>query len=423
MKQYARSIVVWVLGIQVRRLRKKNDLTIVGVVGSIGKTSTKLAIAQTLGATRTVRYQTGNYNDIVSVPLVFFGLDLPSLLNPFAWLKVFIKTERVIGSDYPYEIVVVELGTDGPGQIAAFKRYLMLDIAVVTSIAPEHMEYFKDIDEVAKEELSVIQYAKSVVINSDLIAHEYRSLIPEAVTYAIDDPADFKIEAPVFSNEGTSFSVAKEGVELFEATHHSFAKAQLYSLLASATVGNLLGFDGQSLNEGYRKVEQVSGRLQRLKGVLGSTIIDDSYNASPEATTAALEMIYAIDAPQKIALLGNMNELGAFSQAAHQEVGALCDPNELDEVVTLGPDANMHLATAAEAQGCKVTRTNSPYEAGKYIRGIIKQNAVVLVKGSQNNVFAEEAIKSLLEDEADVAKLVRQSKSWLAIKSRNFKSS
>src|SRR3990167_5428097 len=130
MKQYARSIVVWVLGIQVRRLRKKNDLTIVGVVGSIGKTSTKLAIAQTLGATRTVRYQTGNYNDIVSVPLVFFGLDLPSLLNPFAWLKVFIKTERVIGSDYPYEIVVVELGTDGPGQIAAFKRYLMLDIAV-----------------------------------------------------------------------------------------------------------------------------------------------------------------------------------------------------------------------------------------------------------------------------------------------------
>src|SRR5690606_28173476 len=104
----------------------------------------------------------------VTVPLIFFGQNEPSLLNPFAWLRVFISNQRQIRS-YPYDAVVVELGTDGPGQIAAFKKYLRLDIAVVTAIVPEHMEFFNDMQAVANEELDVAGFAGKVLYNVDFV--------------------------------------------------------------------------------------------------------------------------------------------------------------------------------------------------------------------------------------------------------------
>ena len=156
MKHLARRIVVSILSWQVNRLRRKNSIKIVGVVGSIGKTSTKRAIAEVLSVRHKVQYQSGNYNDLATVPLVFFGQPTPSLFNPFAWLKVFLANERQLAKPYPYDLVVVEIGTDGPGQIQAFARYLHLDIAVVTALTPEHMEYFADIDAVATEELQLL---------------------------------------------------------------------------------------------------------------------------------------------------------------------------------------------------------------------------------------------------------------------------
>src|SRR5258708_17461591 len=144
---------------------QKHHFKIIGVVGGIGKTSTKLAIAQSLGKTLRVRYQEGNYNDIVSVPLIFFGHPMPSLVNPFAWIKVFMDNAKQIRGEYPFDVVVVELGTDRPGQIAAFQKYLKLDYAVVTAIVPEHMEYFNDMQAVSSEELSVAGYSEKLIYN------------------------------------------------------------------------------------------------------------------------------------------------------------------------------------------------------------------------------------------------------------------
>jgi hypothetical protein len=124
LKSFGKDIVLIVLSWQVKRLQRRNDIKTVGVVGSYGKTSTKLAIARVLQKHFRVQYQEGNYNDIVSVPLVFFGEAMPSILNPIAWLLIFIRNELQLLKPYPYDIVVLELGTDGPGQIAAFKRYL-----------------------------------------------------------------------------------------------------------------------------------------------------------------------------------------------------------------------------------------------------------------------------------------------------------
>lgn len=151
MKNKLKQIVVAVLARQVRRLRRKHEFKVIGVVGSIGKTSTKLAIAQTLGKNMRVRYQYGNYNDIVTVPLIFFGHETPSLFNPLAWIKIFASNSKQIRGEYPYDAVVLELATDGPGQIAAFQKHTELDIVVVTAITPEHMEFFASLDAVADE--------------------------------------------------------------------------------------------------------------------------------------------------------------------------------------------------------------------------------------------------------------------------------
>ena len=149
-------------------------------------------------------------------------------------------------------------------------------------------------------------------------------------------------------------------------------------------------------------------------------IIDDTYNASPEAVKAALDTLYGIEAPQRIALLGNMNELGDYSESAHREIGQYCNPEKLDLLVTLAGDANTFTAAEAEAKGCTVVRVDSPYDAAEKIKFALKPGAVILAKGSQNRVFAEEAVKQLLADPADQSKLVRQSASWLKIKQQQF---
>lgn len=422
MKKVLKNIVVAILGRQVRKLRKKHDFKIAGVVGSIGKTSTKLAIAQTLSKSRRVRYQHGNYNDIVTVPLIFFGHETPSLLNPIAWVKIFMSNAKQI-SNYPYDVVVVELGTDFPGAIAAFKEYLELDIAVVTAITAEHMEFFADMQAVANEELSVVQYAKQVIYNADLVEEVYRAGLPaDAISYALSDTTAEYHLANVFHSAAGFEGDIKHGADeiLLHIAHESVFETQLYSVLAASIVGNQLGLKKTEILDGLAAILPVSGRLRRLRGINNSTIIDDTYNASPEAVKAGLEALYKIEAPQRIAILGNMNELGAMSASAHKEIGELCDPSKLQLVITLGPDANTYTAPAAEAKGCTVKKFDTPYAVGEYLQSKIEPEAVIFAKGSQNGVFAEEAIKMLLADPEDASKLVRQSQYWMKRKKANF---
>jgi UDP-N-acetylmuramyl pentapeptide synthase len=115
-----------------------------------------------------------------------------------------------------------------------------------------------------------------------------------------------------------------------------------------------------------------------------------------------------------------MNELGKYGPSAHTEIGELCDPKQVNLVVTIGPEANKYLAAAAEANGCEVKTFDSPYAVGDYLKPLVEPGAAILVKGSQNRVFSEEAIKSLLANQKDTAKLVRQSSDWMAVKKKAF---
>ncbi len=417
-KALGRAIVCRKLESQVRRLRQKHKFTVVAVAGSAGKTSTKLAVARVLQASRRVLWQEGNYNDRVTVPLVFFDQVQPNILNIFAWLRIFRQNERVIRQPYPYDVVVVELGTDGPGFIEEF-AYIEPELAVVTAVAPEHMEYFRTLDAVAQEELGVLHFAQRALLNKDDISSQYLegSTYP---TYGLDNKNTYyatRHTTQGLHSQTVSFHLKKSDIKLdIPLLGEQGAKIAL----AAAGVAHMLGLSMKEIEKGLASISAFMGRMQILPGIKDSTLIDDTYNASPIAVKAALDVVYSGEASQRIAILGSMNELGDHSEEAHREVGEYCDPEKLDLVITVGREAQDFLAPAAKKRGCIVHTFLSPYEAGEFAHGELKDGAVVLAKGSQNGVFAEEALKALLADKADEAKLVRQSAHWMKVKHKQF---
>lgn len=420
-KKIAKRFVASILGWQVRRLYKRNNFRVVTVVGSVGKTSTKLAIANVLKIKYRVQYQDGNYNDLVSVPLIFFGEEMPSLLNPLAWLGTFRRNGKQIKAPYPYDVVVLEVGTDAPGQIKELSSYLKIDLAVLTAVSPEHMEFFDDLDAVAREELEIVKMSVKLLYNKDMVGPKYlKDLNSPLMSYGLKQKADFQTVNIVFRDDKCDFEVLKNGQSFLRSSNDLISEPQLYSVTAAVAVAAELGLSAEEIDKGLHNIHPVSGRMQRLAGINNSLIIDDTYNASPEAMKAALATLYRIDAPHKIAILGNMNELGKYSKEAHEEIGIYCEPNKLDLVVTIGPDANQYLASIAQNRGCKVITFDNPYKAGEYIKPLIQQDSLILAKGSQNGVFAEEAVKLLLANSADSSKLVRQDSDWLKKKNKAF---
>ncbi|MBP6917142.1 UDP-N-acetylmuramoyl-tripeptide--D-alanyl-D-alanine ligase [Candidatus Saccharibacteria bacterium] len=422
MVSYFKKILTEIFGRQTRKILAKHDPTIIAVAGSVGKTTTKMAIATVLSQSFRVRFQQGNYNTPISIPFVFTGREMPSLYNPFSWFWAWHKGQKTLRRKYPYDIVVVELGTDSPGDIANFKQLLHPKITVVTAVAEEHMEFFKDLEAVAKEELGVADYSEQLVINADDIQEEYlEKYVSKDVpmhSYGFKH-AEYKITTSA-SEEGYEVAIELGGGQKVTTKTTSIAEHNLKAIAAAVAVGDLMGMEPDSIKKGINKIKAMPGRMQVLKGVRNSVIVDDTYNSSPIAVEAALKTIYGIKAPQRIAILGSMNELGEYSKEAHTRVGNYCDSSKLDLIVTIGTQANEFLAPVVEARGCKVVKTLSPYEAGKRVRDSIKPGAIILAKGSQNGVFAEEALKLLLANPGDVDKLVRQNKFWLKKKSQQF---
>jgi UDP-N-acetylmuramoyl-tripeptide--D-alanyl-D-alanine ligase len=411
-KKIGKAMLCSILESQVKHLRKKNSVTVVAVGGSVGKTSTKLAIAKLLSADGKVRFQDGNYNDRLTVPLIFFDEVEPPILNIVAWLRLLMRTHSKSRQKYDYKYVVAELGTDGPGQMRDF-AYLKPELYVLTAIAEEHMEYFGTIEAVAAEELVPLGYAVKTLINVDDVAAAY--LPTNYMGYGFSEQAQYKVD---LKDDYVKLTLNKDKELL--AAHPLIGKQGAKIVMAAVAVADTLGVSAKQIEAGLANIKPAAGRMQKLKGIKGSVLLDDTYNASPIAVKAALDVLCAIKAPQKIAILGAMNELGDVSAQAHREVGAYCDPEKLDLVVTIGEQANAHLALAAQEKGCETVSFLDPYAAGDYVKHALQPGAVVLAKGSQNGVFAEEALKRLLADKHDAAKLVRQSPYWLDIKNEQF---
>jgi UDP-N-acetylmuramoyl-tripeptide--D-alanyl-D-alanine ligase len=437
MKATFRRLIARLLERQVRRLIARHHLKVVAVGGSVGKTSTKLFIATVLGQKYRVLAHQSNYNTEIGLPLSIFDLRVPgSLFNPFAWIVRLIQTERAI-RHYPYDVIVVELGTDHPGEIPAYLRYLQPHIGVETAVTPEHMAGFPGgMDQVAAEELALAAASHVLVANYDDIRaadrHRYIDPHPRHHYYGLSEVADYRVQIhhtdPVAGTTFTLTHAAKARAGHSDPPRHRDFTVAVYgahsakAVVAAIAVGELMSLTPAQIEAGVAAIRPVSGRMRAFAGVSGSVIVDDTYNSSPEAVVAALTALATAPVKgRRLALLGSMNELGADSPRYHEEAGTAAAG--VDLLVTVGADANRYLGPAAVRAGLDPTRyraADSPYAAGDYLRLILQPGDVVIAKGSQNGVFCEEALKFLLADPADTVHLVRQSPAWLRTKARQF---
>ena len=421
-----RPLLTSLLESKAKKLLKKYKPKIVAVVGSVAKTSTKLAIATVLNERFKVLAHQGSYNVPLSVPLAMFDIQIPlNIRSPISWFKVLSAMNKTIKSgDYPYQVLVIELGTDHPGEIGYFRKYLKPDIAVVTAVSPEHMAGFGTLEAVAREELTVAQYAKLTLINRDDVSGVFANFVPEGTnldTFGTSGIAEYRFmldsfePGQGFTGKFVSPEFGQKTVKLQVVGEHNIRTA-----VAAGTVGIKLGMAQQQILAGLQKIRPVEGRMNLLRGVNNSTIIDDTYNSSPLATVAALQTLYQFKAPQRIAILGSMNEMGDFSKTAHEEVAMACDPGMLDWVVLVGAEAKKYMLPVLQKRGVRTESFLSPYEAGVFVHKVMQTSAVILAKGSQNGVFCEEALKMILHSTEEEKQLVRQTADWMAIKRKQF---
>lgn len=401
------------------------DVKLIVVTGSVGKTSTKVAISTILSEKYRIRLHEGNHNTEMSAPLAILGIEYPkNIKNPFAWLLVFNSARKRVNAPTDVDVIVQELGSDRIGQVPHFGTYLSPDIGVITAVSAEHMEYFHTIEIVAEEELSVANFSKIALINRDDIDGKYAKYLTNANinTYGTSPNSEYHFIIGDYNAKDGYVGLfnAPELSSSMPATVQMVGEHMLRPIIAAVAVGLKLDMDSTELTRGLKKIHSLPGRMNKLRGFGGATIIDDTYNSSPLAAESSLRALYQLQVPQKIVVFGDMNELGETSAVEHEQLGKLCDPNQLAWVVTVGKETEKYLTPAARARGCQVKNFNDALAAGAFVRSVMEKDSAILLKGSQGNIYLEEAVKMILYSTSDESQLVRQSPGWIARKNKFF---
>jgi UDP-N-acetylmuramoyl-tripeptide--D-alanyl-D-alanine ligase len=422
-KRRIRSFLTRRLEDRVRALLERQRPIVVAVTGSVGKTSTKVAISQVLETKYRVMVSQSSYNSEIGLPLGFFGLEVPTpLYNLWGWYGLFRKMDRMI-KEYPYDIAVVEMGADKPGDIKHFLSFIKPDIGVVTAVGPTHLELFGSVEKVFAEKWQLAEAAKFVIYNADdtrLRAAAAKLPQTRALGYGLNG-GGVRADSIARSKDGLSVMISLAGKKTPVVTQ-VVAQTSILSMLAASAVALHLGLTRSQTISALKSIKPLRGRMNPIAGRKNSLIIDDSYNSSPEAAEAALHTLEEYAPRRRIAILGSMNELGGYSAEGHRRVGKTA-AGCCDILITIGSEAKKYLAKAAvdRLKSSQVHSFVSPYDAGDYLSSILEQGDVVLVKGSQNGVFAEEAIKPLMQRPQNAETLlVRQSATWLNRKKKAF---
>ncbi len=427
MKNFFKSIVAFNLGLFARAVVHRYKPYIVMVTGSVGKTSTKDAVATVLAKRFFVRKSEKSFNSELGVPFTILGVENP-WRNPFAWFRI-IKNALVLlilPNHYP-NMLVLETGADRPGDLARILRFAMPDMVVMTRL-PEisvHVEAYTSPEAVQEEEFSPAYAlrveAPLIIPSDDSYALNNAMRTPARVisygatddaTVRVSDVGFYEVEGKVAGMRANINAGSERGEIIIK---DSIGATQILPIAAAVAAGFAIGIPFTEALQALKEYEPPPGRGRIFDGKNSSVIIDDSYNASPAAVEEALATLKTFPLPagrhgmqgRRIAVLGDMLELGRYSVLEHERIAVLAG-DSADIIAAVGIRARVFTTASKHIEVMSFCSSN---EAARALQSLVREGDVILVKGSQS-IRMEHIVEALLANPSDVAHLVRQEKKW-----------
>ena len=425
MKTAARSFAAGILALLARAILHKYKPQVVMVTGSVGKTSTKDATAAALSGRFYLRASEKSYNSEFGVPLTIIGAKNP-WSDAVGWSAVIGEALALVlfPNHYP-KLLVLEVGADRPGDLARILEIGIPDAVIVTRLpdVPVHVESYATPAAVREEEFTPAYGLRKgsplIVSADDGYAKDLAGrLSARTTTYGFDASADIRLSDPevVYGEDeviGMRSRVHVAGTPYDLMVRGALGRQQLYAPAAALACALALGLPPEEALAGLQAYVPPPGRSRILKGKNHSTLIDDTYNASPAAVEEILASLDLVKAKRRIVILGDMLELGRFSVAEHERIGKLA-AEHADMVVGVGA-RSVKITEAARAGG-KSERDAlhflSSESAAEALADVPRPGDVILIKASQG-IRAERITKALLADSRDEEQLVRQDPQWL----------
>lgn len=344
--------------------RMKFELPVIAITGSNGKTTTKDLTAAVLSSKWKVLKTQANFNNEIGLPLTLLQL-----------------TKE-------HEAAVVEIGMRGLGQIAAMAPMAAPSLGIVTNVGETHMELLGSLENIAKAKAEMVEAIPSggtVILNADnaYVAAMRSKAKPgvRVLTFGIEQEADIRGGAIRMQGQRTKFMAA------FQHERHEFSlsmagRHNVCNALAAIAAGVSFGFTAEEIQRGLDSLEVTKMRFE-CRQVGEYQVINDAYNASPMSMTAAIDTLAEVAKGRKIAVMGDMLELGSVAVEAHENVGRELAAKNVDALLTRG-EMGEYIARGAEESGMQqVYRCASHEEAGSVLHKILQPGDTVLFKGSR----------------------------------------
>jgi len=426
-KQAEKLILTWLRLAAILQL-KKNDPTIIGATGSAGKTSTVRAINEVLKTKYLVK-STLTGNSETGIPFEILDIPVKNWAG-LSWLFVILLSLwRLIARWPKYELLVVEMGIDSdqaPKNMGYLLSIVRPTIGVFLNVNNVHGQNFSGsntIKAIATEKgrllLSLPKQGLAIYSKDhDSILDLSQNIVAKKLDFSINQSASTQLLKYRVSLKGTEFVFLNSGKQLsLNIENQLLLKESFGGFAAALMIGQSLGVN---IEQGIKSLEEkfklLPGRSTLIEGINSSIIIDSSYNSSLEPTSAALRMLNQISIRgKKIAILGDMREIGKQEKADHKKMAEVAAKNA-NEIVLVGPLTTKHTLPRLKELKFAKTKVHSfttAHEALEAVKKIIKPHDLILVKGSQNTIFLEIIVKAIMAHPEQAKKLLcRQSKYW-----------
>lgn len=426
MKQFFKRIVVAILTLEAQYLLKRTKPVVIAITGSVGKTSIKDTVYAALKHAVHVRKSDKSFNSEIGVPLSVLGLQ-NGWNSPLLWIKNIIDgaLHALHPAGYP-KVLVLEVGVDRPGDMDTLTAWLKPDIVVLTRLPdiPVHVEFFSSPEAVAEEKIKLVHALKPdgvLVYNNDdeKIVEVAKSIMQKSIGYSRYSLSPYTASADqvVYENGqavGIEFILTHGDTAATMRVQGSLGVQHAYNYAAAAAVASLFDVSIQTVADTLRDFVPPLGRMRIVRGIKDTLIIDDTYNSSPTASERSLITLGELrGVKRRIAVLGDMMELGQFSIREHERMGRLV-AEHADVLVTIGVRARGFSRGAIEAgmDAESIFEYDNALQAGKEMQTFIQAGDVLLVKGSQS-IRAERFVEELMAEPGRAEELlVRQGKEW-----------